>query len=588
MRTVMLAAALPLLVPLALGAQQRDSTARADSVTDESELPHEVAREAVDLFNAPGTLRVNGSLDIVAAQEVTGDVAVLNGPVTIAGRVLGRVVAINADVTLRSTARIDGDLLVIGGVLEGSDVATVGGQIRSYRQVLQYREEGDRIAAERSVGDEERWWSRWRRQRREGTWSDLRLASARTYNRVEGLPIYLGPSLRQNVGDARLTVDAFGVVRSADGFHWDSDNLGHNVRTELRFGSRPGIAVGGRLFDVVDGVETWHLSDGEVGLASFFLHRDFRDYFNRHGGGGYLSFLAGDAVDLTLGLTDERWASRELRDPFTLFRNQQGWRPNPQLDDGRFHVATATLRFDTRNDVDDPWSGWYIVADYERGTGDVTSAGPRVEPPLHVDPPPAEPAAEPGLGHVAYGRAFVDARRYNRIAPNTQLNLRLVLGGWVNGDPLPLQRRLSVGGPGTIPGYDFRQSPGTVDVLQCNPVFTPSGQPALCDRVALLQAEYRGDLRLDWNPFSDSGRGFGFGTYTDAVWLVFADAGRGWLVGPRQGEVQYGRGQLPSLDTFRTDVGVGIELYPIGLYVAKSVSDAREPANFVVRVKRRF
>jgi hypothetical protein len=588
MRTVMLAVALPLLLPLALGAQERDTTARADSVTDESELPREVAREAVDLFNAPGTLRVNGSLDIVAAQEVTGDVAVLNGPVTIAGRVLGRVVAINADVTLRPTARIEGDLLVVGGVLEGSDAAIVGGQIRSYRQVLQYREEGDRIAAERGVRDEERWWSRWRHQQRGRTWSDLRLASARTYNRVEGLPIYLGPSLRQNVGPARLTVDAFGVVRTADNFRWDSENLGHTLRTELRYGDRPGVAIGGRLFDIVDAVETWQLTEGEVGLASFFLHRDFRDYFNRHGGGGYVSFLAGDAVDLTVGLTHERWASRELRDPFTLFRNQQGWRPNPRMDDGRFHVATATLRLDTRNDVDDPWSGWYVVADYERGTGEVTSAGPRAEPALYVDPPPPEPPTPLGLGHVAYGRALVDVRRYNRISPDAQVNLRLVLGGWLHGDPLPLQRRLSVGGPGTIPGYDFRSFPDDEDVLQCNPTYSPRGRPALCDRIALLQAEYRGDLRLAWNPFSDAGRGFGFGSNTDAVWLLFADAGRGWLVGPREGEVQYRRGQLPSFGTFRTDVGLGIEIYPIGLYVAKSVADAKEPANFVVRVKRRF
>jgi hypothetical protein len=39
-------------------------------------------------------------------------VAVLNGPLTIAGHVRGRVLAINSDVILLRGARIDGELLV--------------------------------------------------------------------------------------------------------------------------------------------------------------------------------------------------------------------------------------------------------------------------------------------------------------------------------------------------------------------------------------------------------------------------------------------------------------------------------------------
>ena len=56
---------------------------------------------------------------------------------------------------------------------------------------------------------------------------------------------------------------------------------------------------------------------------------------------------------------------------------------------------------------------------------------------------------------VAYGRGFLDVRRYNRVSPTAQVNLRLVAGGWLHGDALPAQRRLSLGGAGTLPGYDF-------------------------------------------------------------------------------------------------------------------------------------
>jgi Omp85 superfamily domain len=581
------AAAVVLLAPATLPAQVPDTTAARDSAVsdtlpDESGLPREVAREVVDIYNAAGTLRVDGQLDIAPEREVDGDVAVLNGPVNIAGTVKGRVVAINADVALARTARVGGDLIVVGGIVEGRGSASVGGEIRVYRQILHYRAEGDRIVAVRGRPNEESGWWPSRRRYHGRTWSDLRFASARTYNRVEGLPINLGPSVRQTVPWGELSLDAFGVIRSVEYFHWDSENVGHNVRGEVRVGDRPGLALGGRLFDIVDPIEDWHLTDAEVGLASFFLHRDFRDYYNRHGGSGYLSMVTGQEASLTFSLSDVRWNTRRVRDPFTLVRNDQDWRDNPEVGAGPMHVANATLRIDTRNDPENPWSGWYIVADYEHGSGTLTG-------PALVDT--AAGVAEQVTGHVGYGRGFLDLRRYNRVTPGAQLNLRVVLGGWLGGDPLPLQRRFSVGGPGTIPGFPFRRTFGDTDVNQCttNATQTAFGVIALCERVALAQVEYRGDLRVDFNLFGrDENGGPRFGVHTDVAWVVFGDAGRGWLVGPREGTLQYESGQFPALGTFRTDLGAGLEVFPVGVYVAKSVSDAKLPANFYVRLRRRF
>jgi hypothetical protein len=475
----------------------------------------------------------------------------------------------------------------------------VGGEIRVYREVLYYREEGERIVAERDEeggAADERWWVRWRNRRTRNR-ADITLSSAHTYNRVEGLPVYLGPTVRRDTPWGRVSLDALGILRSADRFHWDSKNIGHRVRGEVRLGGRTGIALGGRLYDVVDAVEPWQLSDAEVGLASFFLHRDYRDYFDRHGGSGYLTLQAGADASLTFALSDERWGSRDVRDPFTLFRNAQGWRANPLLDDARFHVANATLRLDTRNDESNPWAGWYLVADVERGTGDVTSFGPRSSYAGGIDPlgggvvllPPAR---------VTYTRGFLDVRRYNRIAPNASLNLRGVLGGSLGGDELPLQRRLSLGGVGTLPGYDFRRPIDGTDVLTCSTSGggVPLGTPAQCDRVALAQVEYRSDLHIRFSSSDedDDDRRWRHRFEAEGNWVLFADAGRGWLVrGARPtplapDELVYSRSAFPELGTFRTDVGVGIDFDPIGLYVAKAVSDAKTPANFFVRVRRRF
>jgi hypothetical protein len=384
---------------------------------------------------------------------------------------IGRVVAINSDVILRPGARVEGQILVVGGDVDGKEGAFIGGDVRTYRQRLTYRQEGDRLIASGSSEEDARWWRRHQKWHSH-SYSDLNLISARTYNRVEGLPILIGPSFGHRSGQTRFELEALGVFRTGDDLQWNSQTVGHNLKAELSYGRGASAAIGGKLFDVVDPVEQWQLSDVEVGLASFFLHRDFRDYYNRHGGSGYVRLALNRSVSLTGSLSDERWAVRETFDPFTLFRNGQDWRPNPEMDEGRFHVTNATLRVDTRSDEVDPRSGWDITADYEYGTGNTTAFGP-------TSPGVRNPS--PG-GATNYARAFLDLRRYNRMSPEAQLNLRVVAGGWLNGDELPLQRRFSVGGPGAIDGYPFRRTGDGDDVRQCSDgVNIPLGVPAQCD-----------------------------------------------------------------------------------------------------------
>ena len=45
---------------------------------------------------------------------------------------------------------------------------------------------------------------------------------------------------------------------------------------------------------------------------------------------------------------------------------------------------------------------------------------------------------------------------------------------------------------------------------------------------------------------------------------------------------------LPTLDTFKVDVGLGLDLGLIGVYVAKSATDSKQSPNFFVRLQQRF
>src|SRR5690242_16433916 len=284
----------------------------SDTLLSRRGLPADVAREAASLFNATKGLRVVGPLEIDADREVVGDVAVLNGPLTISGHVTGRVLAINSDVILRPSSRVDGDLLVVGGEVAGRDAARIGGEIRIYRDALRYHQEGDEIVAERdSLGMEgEPWWRRWEHRRSERSWSKLQIASAGAYNRVEGLPINLGPQINRRTSWGNTRLDAYAILRTGSSFSGSDGDIGHNVRAELQLGRLEGIALAGRLFNIVDAVEPWQLSDLEVGLASFLVHRDYRDYFQRHGASASASVFAWRDVRLTGSFSDERWLSR--------------------------------------------------------------------------------------------------------------------------------------------------------------------------------------------------------------------------------------------------------------------------------------
>jgi len=573
--TVLFAGALLSLSPTVLTAQ--DPTERRVG-----NVPRDVTRDAIALFNGPTTKRVRGDFVLAASDTVRSDVAVLGGSARVAGVITGQLVVMNGDATLEGSARIERSLTVIGGTFSSTERTAVGGDIRVWSARLRYRESGDTLVAD-AERDLFARWSRWQRDDPNGSDSELFLTTAHTYNRVEGLPVYLGPRLRVRNGDTQVNAELFGVFRTAVPFEWTPDNLGHRVRLELRQGRKTGMFVGGRLFDEVDAVEKWQLSDSEVGLSSFVFTRDYRDYWQRHGAQGYVGAFGPAKSEIRATFGEERWRSRRARGVPSLFNSDIPWRINPQSDAGVMRVLTVGGQVDTRNSPEIPRSGWWVQGEFERGSGTLDAVA------LATTATRAQVA-----GGITYARALIDLRRYNRLAPGAQLNLRVVAAGWVDGDPLPLQRRFSVSGIDALPGFDFRQMVGTVDVGTCatgDPnQYAALGRPAQCERIMLVQAEWKGDFRV--NLFGGD-EGFGDRRWTagrfraDGAWVLFANSGRGWLVGNGSTVLSLSRG-VPPLNSWRTDIGGGFDFGSLGIYVAKAVSDGSLPANVYVRLGRRF
>src|SRR5213592_1874002 len=367
--------ALVLVVLCALGATVAAAQDTAIVIQPESagivvpppELPHAVAEDAVRRYNAPTTTRLVGHARLPHGNEWRGDVAVRNGTAVVAGRVEGTLLVINGDAILDTGAVVTGDVIVVGGTVARSPTAVVSGELRVYTAPLAYRIRGEEIAL--APPDLRRWFRRLGIEKSWGTAdsrSSLTLATGGTFNRVEGLPVVFGPlfdwKLHRNV---RLRVDALGVFRTAGDFTDKRSDLGYMVRTALRAGEVPAYGLEFRAYDVVAPVEDWGLRGAEVGWEAFLFQRDYRDYYLNKGIAGRASFQAERPLSFALEVRRDWQTSVTARDPWTVFRNDQAWRPNPPIDDGHYTTVSGVATLDTRNDPAEPSAGWYLRAQFD-------------------------------------------------------------------------------------------------------------------------------------------------------------------------------------------------------------------------------
>jgi len=283
--------------------------------------------------------------------------------VLVAGRVEGSLVVINGDLLFDTGAEVTGDVIVVGGTVNDTATAGIGGEVRQYREPLLYRlrREGDELVYAPNLR---------RRLFNPGahvSWGDadsrssLTIATGGTFNRIEGLPVVFGPlfdwKLQQNF---RMRVDALGVFRSAGDLSDKRSDLGYMFRGELRSGDVRPVGLGVRGFDVVSPVEDWGLHDAEIGWSAFVFGRDYRDYFLNKGW-AVRTFAQAGAADRPVARAPPRVAD-ERRQPgsWTVSAIPRNGVPNPPIDEGHFTTIAAGAVLDTRNDPEEPTAGWLV------------------------------------------------------------------------------------------------------------------------------------------------------------------------------------------------------------------------------------
>lgn len=541
-----------------VGAWAQD-TVRVGARASEPEhpLPRAAASQIVDFYNRPETIHFSGRTRVPQGRMIEGDVAILGGPVELAGTVDGDLLVLNGDIELHASGRVTGDLTVVGGVASGVDRGRVDGVVTTYSAVFRYRRTPDGIEY---LGSEPEREPPWDRKLGLPSWtlgeSEIHV-SARAYNRIEGLPIALGPRVMTG-GRNPLLLEALLVYRTEAGFDPDDKDLGYEVTARQWLGGHRDLWLEAGLVSLVQPIERWKLTNLENSLALFLFRRDYRDYYERQGWYGRLGW-AYRAFSGALEFIDESQRTLDARTPWTiLFNTDADHRPNAAVVGGDLQSVALNLAIDTRNDRDHPWQGWYHQARLEQAVG-----------------------GDLGDGDPEFTHFFLDLRRYNRVSRGSVLALRWVSGGRIGNESLPAQRQHALGGAGSLPGYDQLEFDcGQRDAIEFGTV------PGYgCQRFALFQAEYRTgldfDFRWDHSQVSRDVYGDVFSVEFEPTVVLFYDAGAAWSSG--EGFIDH----LTVSNNWVADVGGGLDFGGIGIYTAYPLVGSGG-FNFLVRLTGRF
>ncbi len=542
-------------------------------------LPQEVQERVLELANAPGTMRVQGRSRIPAGGTVQGDLMVLGGDLHLGGWIQGELVVVNGSLELAGGAQVDGSVLVVGGRVSGMEDAQVGGTVSAYAAPLHYRVRGDRLEGIEEDGripshflDTDLGFGR----------SRVTVRAAGPYNRVEGLPVQFGPLLTTG-GSNPLSVEAFGIWRSEAGLSLDTERLGYQFTVDQAIGGRGAMSAGLTAYSRVESIETRGMSNLETSLATFFMRRDYRDYYEAQGWSGYLEMRPiRFPVRLRAEFREVEHAFIPEGGPWTLGDGDEPWRPLAAVGEGRGRFLEGSLLWDSRNDPDHPSDGWWSQIRFTRQVGGR----------LHstFDPISGAPLEEgEGLPFPKVTWASTDIRRYARVSPSSNLKLRVFGAGTLGGSPLPPQFQSALGGEGSLPGHPrFAVDCGARELETVNAASPAEGErPAFaaygCDRVSLAQIELQRALPLVWDPLPEERAGSEWSGLLriQPTLSVFLNAGRGWA------RDAVGFPERPD-SPLRGDVGVGLVTGSLGLYWAYPLNRKDQGLNFFVRLNHRF
>jgi hypothetical protein len=533
-------------------------------------LPHSVEARLLSIIEHPATRKISGAATI--SENHQGDVAAYNGPLTITGTVTGELIVVDGNVEFTEGSAVTGDVTLVGGDAIGIELADIGGTVTMYSEGFGlFRDREHRVYSVnkrngRKYRDDD--------YRRNWGHSSFTVKTGWNYNRVEGLPVFFGPTI-ETAGRNPTRFEAHAIWRTEVSSPWDTEDLGYSLRIEQFLGGHRDLRIGGSLRSVVDPIESWQMNKVEASLAAFVLHDDYRDYFAREGWSGYVRYSPrATGVTAIVEYRDETHRSQAARDPWTLFDNSESWRLQPLIAEGDIRSINGSIEIDQRDDDDFATSGFFLRGEVSRS----------IDHDLTYSPIIAFPNGAISSFSEQFTSGLIDARIYQRVGYHSTLSFRLLGAGALTDAPLPPQFQRALGGAGSMPGYaTFSANCGARNTA----LSTTDGDLFFpyygCNRTAMFSAEYRGGFDFHWGGLDvwDEEDDWDWDLSANPNWVVFFDAARGWA----HDEAKL-RGATDTETLY--DVGAGILLGDFGLYGAVPLSGDDRSLRFFVRLGARF
>ncbi|MDI6839887.1 MAG: POTRA domain-containing protein [bacterium] len=194
------------------------------------------------------------------------------------------------------------------------------------------------------------------------------------------------------------------------------------------------FTIGGEYRNIVDTQDSWIISEGEETASSFFLNRDYYDYYTRQGAGIWLSQVVIPKHKVKIEYNADKYGNIEASDVWTMFNKDRPTRENPQIDEGYLKSIAVAYSCEIGNKTHSikSWIG-------------VEKAGDQLG------------------GDFEFTRYILDLRSYNELFASNFLDFRVRIG--YSNNTLPMQRRFYLGDVGTLHGYYYKEFSGNTMFL---------------------------------------------------------------------------------------------------------------------------
>ena len=243
-------------------------------------------------------------------------------------------------------------------------------------------------------------------------------------------------------------------------YHFSSDSGGYAIGFERPFLSARKVYVGGELHDLTVSDDMWQVSSLEASLSALGPRRSIRDYYRRQGvqiGG---AFRPVPHVEFLGAWRYEHHYPLGVESDFSFWNSDDPFRPNRPAQDGHLTALVVGGSLDgdgyARESLDSTYRRHQLDSLFGDRLPERTKSRD-VAPVWRVDWT-TEISPEAFGSDFDFTRTIVNARVRKLLSPHQDFGARFVRG-WTSGTPPP-QRLFSIGGVGSVHGYEFKTQTG--------------------------------------------------------------------------------------------------------------------------------